>query len=66
MLGQFVVFDKHIANELIKRGFPLREIGGNIHNVYYFDDVAALHDAIEDIKKEPYQGFKVRLTDILL
>ena len=49
--GQFIVFDKYIANELIKRGFPLREIGGNKHNVYYFDDLEELHEAIADIKK---------------
>ena len=52
MLGQFVVFDKHIANELIKRGFPLREIGGKIHSVYYFDDLEELHQTIADIKKK--------------
>ena len=49
--GQFIVFDKYIANELIKRGFPLREIGGRIHSVYYFDDLEELHIAIKDINK---------------
>ena len=48
--GQFIVFDKYIANELIKRGFPLREIGGNKYNVYYFDDLEELHIAIKEIK----------------
>lgn len=50
--GSFIVFDKSIANELIKRGFILREIGGNKYNIYYFDDLEALHEAIEEIKKE--------------
>lgn len=51
MKGRFIVFDKAIANELIKRGFPLREIGGNKYNVYYFDDLQELHEAIEEIKR---------------
>ena len=50
--GQFIVFDKYIANQLIKSGFPLREIGGNKYNVYYFDDLDELHETIKKIKKE--------------
>jgi len=50
--GSFIVFEKAIANKLIKRGFPLREIGGNKYNIYYFDDLEELHTAIEEIKKE--------------
>ena len=34
----FVVFTKQAANMLIKKGFILREIGGNKENIYYFDD----------------------------
>ena len=49
--GRFIVFDKKIANELIKRGFPVREIGGNKYTIFYFDDVDELHAAIEEIKK---------------
>lgn len=51
VFAQFIVFDKHIANELIKRGFPLREIGGNKYTIYYFDDSIELHDAIIEIKE---------------
>lgn len=50
--GQFIIFDKDIANKLIKKGFPLREIGGKIYNVYYFDDTEELHKVIEKIKKD--------------
>ena len=53
--GQFIVFDKKIANELIKIGFPIREIGGNKYNIYYFDDLEELHKAIEEIKRK-FQG----------
>lgn len=50
--GRFIVFDKAIANELIKKGFPVREIGGNKYNIYYFDDLEELHTAIEEIKRQ--------------
>lgn len=48
--GRFIVFDKAIANELIKRDFPVREIGGNKYTIFYFDDIAELHEAIAEIK----------------
>lgn len=48
----FVIFNKTIANKLIKRGFILREIGGNKQEVYYFTDSTALREAIESITKE--------------
>lgn len=50
--GRFIVFDKTIANELIKRGFPVREIGGKVYNIYYFDDLEELHTTIEEIKRQ--------------
>lgn len=53
--GSFIVFDKKIANELIKRGFPVREIGGNIHTIFYFDDLEELHEAIAEIKEKMRQ-----------
>ena len=56
-MGAFVIFDKIIANKLIKRGFPLREIGGKIYNIYYFDDTPELHKALADVKKELDIGF---------
>lgn len=55
MIGEYTVFDKQIANELIKQGFPLREIGGNKYNVYYFDDTMELVLAIEKIIKKDRQ-----------
>ena len=58
--GSFIVFDKTIANELIKRGFILREIGGNKYNIYYFDDLEELHKAIAEIKEElRARGYKL-------
>lgn len=48
----FVIFSRTVANKLIKRGFPLREIGGQKYSVYYFDDSIELHEALEAISKE--------------
>ena len=48
--GGFVVFEKLTANILIKRGFPLREIGGRINTVYYFDDTPEVIAAYMEIK----------------
>ena len=50
--GRVVVFEKDIANALIKRGFPLLEIGGNAHSIYYFDESEDLYEAITKIREE--------------
>lgn len=52
-MGEFVVFDKLTANMLIKRGFPLREIGGKINTIYYFDDTPAVLEAYQEIQNTP-------------
>lgn len=52
MQNYITIFTKEIANELIKEGFPLREIGGNKYNVYYFDDNESLHKIIEKITQK--------------
>lgn len=54
----FVVFTKQAANMLIKKGFILREIGGNKENIYYFDDSPALQESLKEIMSELDSDFK--------